>query len=214
LANGEKDENYGTYSDPESPACSPSEESLLNNSMDRPGSAGFTPMSNKMTNSTTENHPRFRMNRQPQQNSSPPGAQGIPIPASRVKTSVSNPFVNFSSSPPSGSVHGHHNQVDFTFGRQLNSEFQLPETSSIITYDVMIFSEMRHKSSNEDSLLSDSDPCFSQSEDACKNDSALVDEAAIWCLDCQESLVFLGTGTGRLEIWDALNGCLKVKFVI
>ncbi len=67
----------------------------------------------------------------------------------------------------------------------------------------------------------DSDPCFPNfSEESLKNeaqtaspsDSALIDDVpAIWCLACQDNLVFLGTGTGRLEIWDAVSGFLKVK---
>ena len=32
----------------------------------------------------------------------------------------------------------------------------------------------------------------------------------IWCLDCQENIVVLGTGTGRIELWDAFSGYLKV----
>lgn len=32
----------------------------------------------------------------------------------------------------------------------------------------------------------------------------------VWCMDCQENLVVLGTGAGRLEIWDSFSGYLKV----
>lgn len=77
---------------------------------------------------------------------------------------------------------------------------------------------------NSDSLL-DSDPIFPNFSEESRNQStnakdahtvssdsaALIDDVpAVWCLDCQENLVFLGTGSGRLEIWDALNGSLKV----
>jgi len=34
----------------------------------------------------------------------------------------------------------------------------------------------------------------------------------VWCLDCQENLVILGTGTGRVEIWDSFSGYLKVNY--
>jgi hypothetical protein len=33
----------------------------------------------------------------------------------------------------------------------------------------------------------------------------------IWCLDCQENIVVLGTGKGRIELWDAFSGYLKVS---
>jgi hypothetical protein len=42
-------------------------------------------------------------------------------------------------------------------------------------------------------------------------DSTLIDDVpSVWCLDCQENLVILGTGSGRLEIWDSNTGSLKV----
>jgi len=34
----------------------------------------------------------------------------------------------------------------------------------------------------------------------------------VWCLDCYENLIVLGTGSGRLEIWDGFKGVLKVIF--
>jgi len=43
-------------------------------------------------------------------------------------------------------------------------------------------------------------------------DSAFIDDVPpVWCLDCQENLVILGTGSGRLEVWDSNQGILKVK---
>lgn len=77
-------------------------------------------------------------------------------------------------------------------------------------------------SSNPDSFLTDSDPCFANfSEEYSRNindshnslsESALIDDvSAVWCMDCQENLIFLGTGSGRLEIWNAMSGSLKVR---
>lgn len=37
------------------------------------------------------------------------------------------------------------------------------------------------------------------------------DVPPVWCLDCQENLIVLGTGSGRLEIWDGFKGTLKVR---
>ncbi|ODM95859.1 Sterol regulatory element-binding protein cleavage-activating protein [Orchesella cincta] len=34
----------------------------------------------------------------------------------------------------------------------------------------------------------------------------------VWCLDCHENLIVLGTGSGRLEIWDGFKGVLKSTF--
>lgn len=31
----------------------------------------------------------------------------------------------------------------------------------------------------------------------------------IWCLECHDALVFVGCGTGRIEVWDVYNGILK-----
>lgn len=36
------------------------------------------------------------------------------------------------------------------------------------------------------------------------------DVPPVWCLDCHENLIVLGTGCGRLEIWDGFKGTLKV----
>jgi len=41
-------------------------------------------------------------------------------------------------------------------------------------------------------------------------DGANVDVPPVWCLDVQDNIVVLGTGSGRLELWDAFTGTLKV----
>lgn len=39
------------------------------------------------------------------------------------------------------------------------------------------------------------------------------DVPPIWCLECQDALVVVGCGTGRVEVWDIYNCLLKVSFV-
>jgi len=43
------------------------------------------------------------------------------------------------------------------------------------------------------------------------NGKGLSESPPIWCLDIQENIVVLGTGSGRIELWDAFRGYLKVN---
>lgn len=36
----------------------------------------------------------------------------------------------------------------------------------------------------------------------------------IWCLECQEALVIVGCGNGRIEVWDIYDSVLKVSYQI
>lgn len=48
------------------------------------------------------------------------------------------------------------------------------------------------------------------SESVCtENSESCV--SPIWCIDCQENLIAVGCANGRLEIWEARTGKLKVK---
>lgn len=53
-------------------------------------------------------------------------------------------------------------------------------------------------------------------QDSFGDPDALVyfDVPPVWCLDCQQNLIVLGTGSGRLEIWDGEKGTLKVSVSI
>lgn len=33
----------------------------------------------------------------------------------------------------------------------------------------------------------------------------------IWCLECQDALIIVGCGSGRIEVWDLYNNVLKVR---
>ncbi|CAG7834620.1 unnamed protein product [Allacma fusca] len=64
---------------------------------------------------------------------------------------------------------------------------------------------------NEESDSND-EPQRSKHTDEYVRSKAKMSKQPVWCLDIDNRIIALGTGTGRLEIWDSFTGALKATF--